>query len=137
VKVPDRVVQRVLTKVQPGSGSCVETTYSVGSHGYGQVGWREVDGTVRMALTHRVAYAAYRGDIPDGLTVDHICRNRRCINPMHLRLLTNVANASDNGNARKTHCPEGHPYEGDNVYRNPNTGHRYCRECARIRRQAS
>lgn len=129
-------MQRVLVKVRPGDGACVETTYSLGSHGYGQVGWHGDDGRRRMTLTHRVAWIAYRGEIPDGMTVDHICRNRRCINPLHLRLLSNVDNASDNGMARKTHCPAGHPYDDANTYRN-GRGHRICRTCARERKKAS
>lgn len=133
--VPDRVIQRVLTKVRAkdGSSNCINTTYSTGSHGYGQVGWHE-GGQRRMTLTHRVAWEAYHGPIPDGLTVDHICHNRICINPRHLRLLTNEQNASDNGYATRTHCPQGHEYAGENLYINPK-GERLCRACARLRRQ--
>lgn len=63
------------------------------------------------------------------MTIDHICRNRRCCRPDHLRLLTNTANATDNGQGRKTHCPKGHPYEGDNlrIYTNPKG--QTCRKC--------
>ena len=133
MNIPDRVIQRVLTKVRPGENNCIETTYSTGSHGYGQVGWH-TGHKVQMALTHRVAWEAYRGPIPDGLTVDHICRNRLCINPQHLRLLTNEENGRSNGQAIKSHCPRGHEYSGDNLYITPK-GHRICRACSRIRRR--
>jgi hypothetical protein len=102
---------------------CWLWTQSTGSHGYGQT-W---DG-VTVRLTHRVAWTLTNGPIPDGMTVDHRCRNRRCVNPAHLRLLPNVLNAHDNGNHRKSHCPLGHPYDPENTYVNPR-GHRYCRAC--------
>jgi hypothetical protein len=102
---------------------CWPWTQSCGSHGYGQT-W---DGRT-VLLAHRVAFELAKGPIPDGLTVDHKCRFRPCCNPGHLRLLPNVDNARDNGNAGKTHCPHGHPYVGSNLYVTPR-GHRRCRAC--------
>ena len=91
------------------------------------------DPLVQALLAHRVAWSLANDEqIPDGLTVDHLCRVRRCCNPLHLRLLSNVANATDNGQRRKTHCPQGHEYQGANLYVAPN-GHRRCRSCARSR----
>lgn len=107
---------------------CWLWSQSKGSHGYGQT-WDGV--TVRLA--HRVAWVLTHGPIPDDLTVDHICRNRTCCNPAHLRLLTNLVNATDNGQGRKTHCPSGHEYAGENLYVDPH-GHRRCRTCAKERR---
>ncbi len=79
-------------------------------------------------MAHRLTWAAYVGD-PGDHTVDHICRNRRCQNYVrHLRLLSNVENATDNGQGRKTHCPAGHAYAGDNLYISP-AGDRRCRAC--------
>jgi hypothetical protein len=102
---------------------CWPWMQSCGSHGYGQT-W---DGrTVRLA--HRVAWTLVHGPIPEDMTVDHICRNRPCCNPWHLRLLSNVDNARDNGAARRTHCPQGHPYDEANTYVNAR-GHRQCRAC--------
>jgi hypothetical protein len=104
---------------------CWPWLQSCGSHGYGQT-W---DGrTVRLA--HRVAWTLVHGPIPEDMTVDHICRNRRCCNPWHLRLLSNIDNARDNGPARRTHCPRGHPYDETNTYVN-RRGHRICRACWR------
>lgn len=102
---------------------------STGSHGYGQIGWNE-DGTKIVTLTHRVAWELEHGPIPDDMTIDHLCRNRRCCNPSHLRLLTNPANGRNNGQATKTHCPAGHRYGGNNLYVSPE-GYRRCRACAR------
>lgn len=103
---------------------CWPWTQSIGSHGYGQT-WDGV--TVRLA--HRVAWAMWhRQQIPDGMTIDHECRNRICCNPRHLRVMTNLENARDNGMASRTHCPHGHAYTEDNTYRTAK-GHRICRRC--------
>lgn len=97
---------------------------SCGSHGYGQT-WDRV--TVRLA--HRVAWALHHDQqIPDGMTVDHECRNRVCCNPAHLRLMSNEENATMNGNQIKTHCKRGHGFTADNTYVDPK-GHRRCRAC--------
>jgi hypothetical protein len=128
--VPQRVTDRLLASRIP-SGDCLISTYSVGSHGYSQIGWTE-NGRNRMVLGHRVAWEAVHGPITDGLTVDHVCRNRRCCNVAHLRLLSNRDNARDNAQANRlaarTHCPQGHPYEGSNLFVGAN-GRRKCRAC--------
>lgn len=89
---PERVVQRVLDKVAMGPRGCHISTYSVASHGYAQVGWHE-DGERIVTLCHRVIWSWFRGEIAPGMTVDHMCKNRRCIRLVHLRLLPNIENA--------------------------------------------
>lgn len=111
---------------------CWPWLQSTGSHGYGQ-SWDGV--TVRLA--HRMAWTLHHGEqVPNGMTVDHICRNRVCCNPGHLRLMTNVENARRNGASQRTHCPTGHPYDDENTYRDPQ-GHRTCRTCAKERRRVA
>ena len=128
---PSRVIDRLLGRVTP-SGECMVSLYSTGSHGYSQIGWTE-DGKTCMSLGHRVAWEAEHGPIPEGMTIDHICRNRRCVNVAHLRLLSNVENARMNGNWVKDSCKRGHAFDHANTYRDP-SGHRRCRQCARDRR---
>jgi hypothetical protein len=88
--------------------------------------------------THRVAYELVRGAIPEGQMIDHTCRNRACCNPGHLRAVTAKINSIENSegiaarNSKKTHCPKGHPYSGDNVY--VELGHRRCRACCKARK---
>ena len=129
VNIPDRVVPRIERRQVMGPDGCVVSTYSVGSHGYAQVGWTENGRTV-MHLVHRLVYQVVYGPVPDGMTVDHICRNRRCVNWMHLRLLSNRVNATLNGNALKTHCKRGHEFTPENTRYNT-AGYRECVTCRR------
>lgn len=128
--IPDRVAQRAATRWEPGDGGCWISTYSVASHGYAQIGWQD-DNYRQVVTAHRAAWVHVNGQIPPGMTVDHVCRVRRCVNPAHLRLMTNVDNATSNGrgNRRKptptgTLCSAGHEVL---LYA---SGAKHCRECA-------
>lgn len=106
---------------------CWPWLLSTGGHGYGQT-WDGI--TVRYA--HRCAWELTNGRIPQDMTIDHICRNRVCCNPAHLRLLTNSENGRGNAQSVRTSCPQGHPYDEVNTYRAP-AGGRRCRTCGRQR----
>jgi hypothetical protein len=73
------------------------------------------------------------GPIPEGLTIDHLCRVRHCVNPAHLEAVServNILRGNGAGarNARKTHCVKGHAFTPDNLYRDYQ-GYRRCRRC--------
>lgn len=84
-------------------------------------------------LAHRKSYEILVGPIPGGLTIDHLCRNRACINPAHMEPVTNAENTR-RAAALRTHCIKGHPLEGDNVriqVRKNGWRSRVCVSCAR------
>lgn len=98
VSVPERVATRAYTRHEVDEGGCWVSTYSVASHGYAQIGWQN-KGDRRVVLAHRASWTHVNGQVPIGMTLDHLCKNRRCVNPAHLRLLSNYENARRNDGA--------------------------------------
>jgi hypothetical protein len=78
-------------------------------------------------LAHRFAYELLISSIPVGLELDHLCRNRACVNPTHLEPVTRKQNMERATNASKEICPAGHPYTPENTYMQ--NGSRHCRQC--------
>lgn len=115
----------------PEQPSCCWEWEAVKTNGYGQF-W--LSGNQFQA--HRVSYSWLIGSIPAEMCVDHLCRNRSCVNPDHLRLVSNAVNVLagfGHGaiNRNKTHCPRGHEYTPENT-RVSAEGHRFCRTCSRL-----
>lgn len=79
---------------------------------------------------HRISYEHWNGSIPNGLQLDHLCRNRNCVNPQHLEAVTLRENLirGISANKIKTHCPHGHEYTEENTYITPK-GKRKCVIC--------
>jgi hypothetical protein len=133
--------ERFTSKVEPGQPDECWLWVASTRNGYGQfsVGPRH---RRKMAYAHRLAFEATRGAIPSGHQIDHLCRTPRCVNPNHLEAVTPRVNtmrgkSPSARHARKTHCPQGHPYEGDNLYVDPNNGWRQCQQCRDVRRYES
>ena len=84
----------------------------------------------RRTGAHRYAYELLIGPISDGLTIDHLCRVRACVNPKHLEPVTHLENVRRGGNAAKTHCKHGHLFDEANTGLSKKG--RYCRECHRL-----
>jgi hypothetical protein len=126
--LPKRIADKISV-----SGDCWVWNGCACWNGYGRV---SVAGKAYAA--HRYVYAVAKGEIPAGLQIDHLCRNRLCVNPAHLEAVTPRENvlrstAPEATRARhksQTHCKRGHPLFGDNVrlYR----GVRYCRACSKM-----
>lgn len=88
----------------------------------------------RLVQAHRFAYELLVGPIPDGLELDHLCRNRACVNPDHMEPVTSRVNTLRGTspaarNAVKTHCDAGHPLSPENTY--VWNGQRACKTCRR------
>lgn len=126
---------RLLSKVVAGPQGCWVWTDYISPKGYGRF-W---DGS-RIQLAHRVSYELHRGPITEGLQIDHLCRNRRCIRPDHLEVVTSRENWQRGNSitralADKAMCPSGHPYNHANT--RMCQGRRYCRACDNLRRLKS
>lgn len=129
--------QRFWSKVKAAEAlDCWEWIAGLFPDGYGSV--RDETGKTKRA--HRLAWEMLRGEIPDELHLDHLCRNRICVNPWHLDPVSpgeNIRRGATGEVARarqltKTHCPQGHPYSGENLGIASN-GSRQCRTCIRER----
>src|SRR5437870_10150468 len=113
--MPD-VEQRFWSKVER-TLFCWEWKGAKTSDGYGSFGYQG-----KTVGAHRWAYERYVRPIPPGMDLDHLCRNRACVNYLaHLEVVTrheNILRGSGTSaqNARKTHCPSGHPLTGSNLY---------------------
>jgi hypothetical protein len=92
----------------------------------------------RSVNAHRVSYEWEKGPIPDGMQPDHLCRVKRCVRPSHLEAVSPRENLMRGdtlaaANILKTHCPQGHPYAGNNLKFDENRGIRSCRICCNAR----
>jgi len=118
-----------------GAEECWGWTGARASEGYGRM-----RAAGRYFYAHRFAYELLVGPIPKGLSIDHLCRNRLCVNPNHLEAVTQRQNVlrgtgSPAINHKKTECSRGHPYTPENTYIQIDHGreHRSCLTCRRAR----
>ena len=123
-------IERFLQKVSVAESGCWSWLSAKRKRGYGVF---SVSGYQHYA--HRFSYEQFRGPIPAGLQIDHLCRNPSCVNPTHLEVVTPHENtARGNGisalNMRKTACKVGHRFTKDNTYYTRDQ-RRQCRACHR------
>jgi hypothetical protein len=133
---PVPIELRFWTKVD-ATGICWEWTAAKSKAGYGVIGLFHQ----KVGLAHRVAWELLVGPIPEGLELDHLCRNRSCVNPDHLEPVSHLTNARRGVRrfmpyelaaikAARTECPRGHEFSTENTY-TTKKGARVCRTCAR------
>jgi HNH endonuclease len=121
---------RFLDQIEPSA--CWNWSGEITKKGYARFNYDK-----KRTGGHRAIYEHIFGPISDNLTIDHLCRHRRCVNPLHLEAVTNTVNVLRGEsipaqNARKTHCNRGHLLAGRNL--NPRKdGHRECRACIKLR----
>lgn len=127
------IEQRFWQKVEKTEDCWLWLASRWGGRGNCQYGAFRTEGTTEYA--HRYSYRLHFGPIPEGLTIDHLCRVKLCVRPDHLEAVTGRLNTQRGSpHLVKTHCPQGHPYEGGNLYVRPR-GSRECRECLRQKQQ--
>jgi hypothetical protein len=135
--VPDKLAG----KISAAASGCWQWTGPINVKGSG-AGYGQTRYMGLRYLVHRLVYELVVGPIRVGLTLDHLCRNRSCVNPEHLE---QVSLAENRARARKTDpsgarcCPSGHAYAGDNILWGISHGRRTrrCRRCNRERQQRS
>lgn len=134
---PPNTIAKIQAKLVESPTGCLEWFGTItGSKrgGYGAVSYQG-----RLWVVHKLLWEAEYGPVPDRLELDHICRNRRCANLNHLRIVTTLQNAqaSPLTNVSKTHCARGHAYDEINTrwYCRDNYWCRYCRKCQSINRK--
>jgi hypothetical protein len=124
--------ERMQRFIQP-TGCCWYWTGSLDGKGYGRISVGN-----RLVRAHRWVYTVLVGAIPDGLMLDHLCRNKVCVNPDHLEPVTNRENLLRGRGVVlhpvTTHCKHGHAYTPDNTRIN-RKGRKVCRRCESNRRR--
>lgn len=126
-----RAEDRFWSKVDR-TGDCWEWTASGKLAGYGHI---RVNG--RLWLAHRYSWTLAGRELTEGLVLDHICDNKKCVNPDHLQQVTHRENilrgtSPSASNSTRTHCIRGHVFDESNTYVNPR-GKRLCRTCKKAR----
>ena len=122
------VLNRFWDKVEI-TNSCWNWSGGKNKAGYGRISINHV-----MVLAHRFIYEIMESKIPRGIVIDHLCRNRSCVNPSHMDITTIGQNCMRGDspsaiNSRKTHCGKGHQYNDNNMRIDPKTKKKRCIIC--------
>ena len=132
--LPRSAVERFADAIALTDSGCIEWIGGISGGGYGSFAVSTAHANEKKDCAHRWSYEYHTGPIPEGSDIDHLCRNRKCVNPEHLEAVTRRENIR-RATALITHCPQGHPYDDANTIVN-DKGHRKCRACVQARDRA-
>ena len=107
------------------ANDCWLWSRALNADGYGQF-WPTNE---RRVMAHRFFYERANGPIPANMEIDHLCRVRRCVNPVHMEVVTHAENVRRGWPATKNHCKQGHEFTQENTIRS--RGRRDCKACLR------
>ena len=128
------ILDRLMCKMTIKSNGCWEWTASLDSCGYGHIFFA---GKLRKA--HRVAYELLKTPIPEGYEIDHLCRNRRCINPEHMEIVSHAENMRRSPSFEKRRlakrCKRGHSLSDAFINKTKSGISRQCRQCTYLRKR--
>lgn len=133
-KAVRRIVEQIhIAKPIDWPDTCFLWAGATTTSGYGQATFGG-----RHVYAHRLLYQLMRGQIPEGMVIDHLCRQPLCVNPAHLEVVTNAENIRRGNSpgaiaARTNRCMRGHELTPENTYIRLDNGHRMCRACRRER----
>ncbi len=120
-------IERLRAKSTTNEKGCWLIHTSLDKDGYHVASYRG-----KAVRAHKKMFIILKGKIPDGMVIDHLCRNRNCCNPDHLEAVTSGENSrrglTGSTNRNKTHCPQGHEFTPENTYKD-SKGHRHCNTC--------
>ena len=127
------MAERIMQRIEITQSGCSEYKWCRDASGYGRIS----RGNHQTEYTHRFLFSVVNGEIADGLTIDHLCRNTSCCNPDRLEAVTMRVNilrgtAPTAIYARMTHCINGHEFTPENTHIR-NGRHRSCMACWKIR----
>jgi hypothetical protein len=104
--------KHIADKIQKDSETgCWEWLGSLSHNGYPMSSLKN-----KRIRVHRLTYERFVGEIPEGMQIDHLCKNTRCVNPDHLESVTQQVNIQRGVSATKTKCRKGHPLTGENLH---------------------
>jgi hypothetical protein len=130
MKTNQQIKEYIMKRITIKDGGCWEANLAPNGKGYVVVNINS-----RTWRLHRLSYTTYKGDI-EGKILDHLCRNRKCVNPEHLEIVTNQVNVQRGFDARgsKKFCKRGHEYTPENtiVYKGDGRN-KECRTCRKLR----
>jgi hypothetical protein len=119
----DQLSDAIRSRIRERNDGCWIWTGAT-NNGYGRVYT-----PTGLIYAHRLVYETLVAPIPDHLQLDHLCRVKRCVNPIHLEVVTSRENQARGIKGKlTTHCPSGHAYDEANTLHRAN-GHRRCRTC--------